>query len=542
MPQTDQVRKYMQYLIRRYEAWNALTGREKRENSAEPLVINGLAKKAALDMRLIDPDLPDDPGSKLNRVVHETFTRWQAGKATRAAQVLFADSYQSPGSEIIPGQLDENGNPARRPIPDEKRFNVFKDIKSKLVALGVPEAEIQDIHDHDSDRRKMLLFERVNKGEVRIIMGGTEKLGTGVNIQAKLKTLHHIDAPWRPSDMEQREGRILRQGNENPVVEILRYGVDRSFDANAYQRLDTKERFIKSIMNGTNTDREAEDAGVEAITSFADAFAAISGNPLVRERFDVETRIRHLERLQTQFEADQSQSREHLRRAKIEAESSVKMAAAIREQATVILPVFADPERLKVVTRDGAANGKEAAYHLLDGFVKRHLHDVSQRLGTQLAIDRQTGDVRDRRVNLPLPAVTVNGLTVQLESQIQYRAPDIQWPERLSDPEIRYSLKIFNTDLWKSGNITTGRGLIESITRRISELEEDAKSRDRVAETKRRQILELTGLKDRAFTYEDELLHQRRRLEQVKVELEKCSNQTATVNGEAELNNERREV
>ena len=159
--------------------------------------------------------------------------------------------------------------------------------------MGVPEDEIEDIHDHDSDRRKMLLLERVNKGEVRVIMGGTEKLGTGVNIQAKLKTLHHIDAPWRPSDMEQREGRILRQGNENPTVEILRYGVDRSFDANAYQRLDTKERFIKSIMNGKNTEREAEDAGGEAITSFADAFAAISGNPLVRERFDVETRIRH---------------------------------------------------------------------------------------------------------------------------------------------------------------------------------------------------------------------------------------------------------
>src|SRR6185295_19240637 len=148
----------------------------------------------------------------------------------------------------------------------------------------------------------------------------------------RLKTLHHIDAPWRPSDMEQREGRMVRQGNENPTVEILRYGVDRSFDANAYQRLDTKERFIKSIMSGTNTDREAEDAGAEAITSFADAFAAISGNPLVRERFNLETRIRHLERLEIQFEADQGQARENLRRAKAEAENSMKVAAEIRKQ------------------------------------------------------------------------------------------------------------------------------------------------------------------------------------------------------------------
>ena len=362
MPQTEQVRKYMLYLIRRYEAWNALTGREKREQSWEPLVINGLAKKAALDMRLIDPELPDDPGSKLNRVVHETFARWQSGHETNATQVLFADSYQSPGSEVIPGQLDDEGKPARRPIPEEKRFNVFKDIKAKLVALGVPEDQIEDIHDHDSDRRKMLLFERVNKGEVRVIMGGTEKLGTGVNIQTKLRTLHHIDAPWRPSDMEQREGRILRQGNENPSVEIFRYGVDRSFDTNAYQRLDTKQRFIKSVMNGTNTEREAEDAGAEAITSFADAFAAISGNPLVRERFDVEIRIRHLERLQYQFEADQSRSRENLRRARVEAESSQRMAAEIRRQAAIIQPAFADAEQLKAETPEGTGEGKDARF------------------------------------------------------------------------------------------------------------------------------------------------------------------------------------
>ena len=180
--------------------------------------------------------------------------------------------------------------------------------------------------------------------------------------------------------MEQREGRILRQGNENPAVEILRYGVDRSFDANAYQRLDTKERFIRAVMNGTNTDREAEDISAEAITSFADAFAAISGNPLVRERFDVETKIHHLERLQYQFEADQSQSREHLRRARAEAASAEKAAAEIRKQAAVIQPAFADPERISVVTADGAGEGKENAYKVLEGFVRKHLQAVSQQM------------------------------------------------------------------------------------------------------------------------------------------------------------------
>ncbi|HWB55183.1 MAG TPA: hypothetical protein VG722_13355, partial [Tepidisphaeraceae bacterium] len=126
LPQTQQVAEFMQSLIRRYERWNAMTVAEKRENSAEPLVINGLARKAALDMRLVDPELTDDPGSKLNRVVEETFAHWQAGRETKATQVLFADSYQSPGSEVIPGAFDDDGKPARRAIPDEKRFNVFR--------------------------------------------------------------------------------------------------------------------------------------------------------------------------------------------------------------------------------------------------------------------------------------------------------------------------------------------------------------------------------------------------------------------------------
>jgi N12 class adenine-specific DNA methylase len=523
LPQTEQVSRYMQYLIRRYEKWNALTGAEKRRNSAEPLVINGLAKKAALDMRLIDPQLTDDAGSKLNRVVKEAFARWIAGQHGRATQVLFADSYQSSASVPIPGKSNDDGSPTHRVVPEERRFNVFRDIKQKLVALGVPEAQIEDIHDHDSDRRKMLLFERVNKGEVRIVMGGTEKLGTGVNIQAKLKTLHHIDAPWRPSDMEQREGRILRQGNENPSVEILRYGVDRSFDANAYQRLDTKERFIKSIMNGSNINREAEDAGGEAITSFADAFAAISGNPLVRERFDLETRIRHLERLHYQFEADQMRSHENLRRATVEADFATKMAVEIRRQNQLLRVGFEMPEKVRVTCADGAGEGAENAADLLDTFIKKHLRDASVRLATQLAIDRQTRDVRDRRVTVPLPSASFNELAVQLESQAQYRAADGSWPERIADPEIRYSFKLPNTDLWKSGTVTTGRGLIEAVRRKLAELENDARERDRIAEAKRRQIIELTGLRERSFSHASELMERRKRLIEVNRELEQTS-------------------
>lgn len=522
LPQTERVRDFMEYLIRRYERWNAMTGREKRENSAEPLLINGLARKAALDMRLVDPSLPDDPRSKLNRVVQETFGRWQEGVLTQSTQVLFADSYQSPAYQTLAGRFDDEGKRVRIPIPDDQRFNVFQEIKRKLVAMGVPEEQIEDIHNHDSDRKKVLLFERINKGHVRIVMGSTEKLGTGVNIQAKLKTLHHIDAPWRPSDMEQREGRMLRQGNENPVVEILRYGVDRSFDANAYQRLDTKERFIKSVMNGTNTERETEDAGAEAITSFADAFAAISGNPLVRERFDVEMRIRYLERLESQFDADQSRAREHLRQARTDAEMAETIGAEIRRQAQRLLPLF-ECDDLSVSTPEETTRGRDVSVRRLDALINARLREVEQRLSRQLAFDVKVGALTDRRESIPLPAVMINGLEVNLESQIQYRIANKGKPERISEPEVHYSFKIPGTDLWKSGFVTSGRGLADAVCRKVAELSDDAVYRDRIVETRRRQIIELSGLKDRVFTHGDELIQQRRRLDEIKNDLEKST-------------------
>jgi hypothetical protein len=180
------------------------------------------------------------------------------------------------------------------------------------------------------------------------------------------------------------------------------------------------------------------------------------------------------------------------------------------------------------VTADGVGEGKGDACTVLEAFVKKHLHEASEQLTKQLRLDRQWRDVRDRRSALSLPEVNLNGVAVQVESQIHYRAADGSRPERISDPEIRYSFKIPNTDLWKSGNITTGRGLAESVSRKIAELDDDARQRDRTAETKRRQVVELTGLQNRAFTHTDELAQQWRRLEEVKIELEKSSNASDT--------------
>jgi hypothetical protein len=224
----------------------------------------------------------------------------------------------------------------------------------------------------------------------------------------------------------------------------------RRIIAQLVEKRDERRDGFARVMKKAFETRLGDQSDDVAKVLFKHGIAAISGNPLVRERFDVETRIRHLERLQIQFEADQCQSRDNLRRARAEAASASRQAAEIRKQAAILLPAFADLQSVKVMTADGAGDGKEQACQMLDEFIKKHLHDIAQRLKTQLAIDRQMSDSRERRISNPLPAVSINGVSVQVESQVQFRPAEGIYSERISDPEIRYSLKVPDTDLWKS--------------------------------------------------------------------------------------------
>ena len=175
--------------------------------------------------------MPDLPGSKVNRAVDEVYKRWDANKKSRATQVVFSDIFQS----------------------SDKSVNLFKDIKKKLISKGVPANEIAIIHDFNSDEKRDELFEKVNDGHVRVIMGSTEKLGVGVNIQDRLLAAHHIDVPQRPMDFEQRNGRIWRPGNLNEEIEILVYGVKNTLDSTGFQRLLIKQKFINQLMRGIST-------------------------------------------------------------------------------------------------------------------------------------------------------------------------------------------------------------------------------------------------------------------------------------------------
>jgi hypothetical protein len=238
------------------------------------LKITGDGRKAALDMRLVNPVAEIEGDTKLCRAIEQIHATWEQGRDRRTTQLVFCD--------------------LSTPNPD--KFNVYDEIREKLIAKGVPAKQIAYIHDAETDARKKTLFDAVNAGRIRILLGSTEKMGAGTNVQKRLVALHHLDAPWRPRDIEQREGRILRQGNENPSVHIHRYVTEGSFDAYMWQCLENKARFINQVMNGSVTVRQAEDLDGGALT-FAEIKAIASGNPAVMEKVKVDTEVRKLDQL-----------------------------------------------------------------------------------------------------------------------------------------------------------------------------------------------------------------------------------------------------
>jgi N12 class adenine-specific DNA methylase len=247
-----------------------------KPNEDNMLLVTSDGRKAALDLRLIDPLLPDLPDSKVNRAVAEVERIWRETTEQRSVQLVFCDL-------SIPGPC----------------FSVYTDMRDKLVVRGIPPGEIAFIQDFDSDAAKAALFRDVRNGRVRILFGSTAKMGSGTNVQRRLIALHHLDAPWRPADVEQREGRILRQGNQNPEVQIYRYVTAESFDAYMWQCLETKAKFIAQVMSGDTSLRRLEDVDGAALT-YAEVKAIASGNPLVIEKANVDAELARLTRLCTQ--------------------------------------------------------------------------------------------------------------------------------------------------------------------------------------------------------------------------------------------------
>lgn len=272
-PCSPELKRIVEGLVQRADRLR--TGQVK-PNEDNMLLVTSDGRKAALDLRLIDPTLPDLPDTKVNRAVAEVERIWRDTADQRSVQLVFCDlSIPGPG------------------------FSVYTDMRDKLVARGVPPDEIAFIQDFDSDAAKAALFRDVRNGRVRILFGSTAKMGSGTNVQRRLIALHHLDAPWRPADVEQREGRILRQGNQNPEIQIYRYVTAESFDAYMWQCLETKAKFIAQVMSGDTSLRRLEDVDGAALT-YAEVKAIASGNPLVIEKASVDAELARLTRLRTQ--------------------------------------------------------------------------------------------------------------------------------------------------------------------------------------------------------------------------------------------------
>ena len=291
-PSTPELKEIVKGLVARAEAIRSGRVPPQEDNM---LKITSEGRKAALDLRVLNPRAKDQPESKINLAADKIFEVWKDTHENRCAQMVFCDL-------STPSKL-------------RRQFSAYDDLKTKLVERGIPAEQIAFMQDFDSDVQKHILFKDVRSGKIRILMGSTQKMGAGTNVQERLVALHHLDAPWRPADVEQREGRILRQGNLNKTVQIYRYVTEGSFDAYMWQTLETKAKFIHQVMTGDTHIRHLEDIDSRALT-YAEVKAIASGNPLVIEKASVDAEVTRLSRLRSQHAETEYRIRSDIRRLK----------------------------------------------------------------------------------------------------------------------------------------------------------------------------------------------------------------------------------
>ena len=277
------------------------------------LCVTNDGRKIGLDVRLMNPMLPDDPNSKLNVCVQNVLKIWEEGKDQKLTQLLFCD-LSTPKND---------GN-----------FNVYDDIRKKLISAGVPENEIEFIHNADTEAKKAALFSKVRSGDVRVLLGSTAKMGAGTNVQSRLVAVHHLDVGWKPSDMTQRNGRIIRQGNMNKEVKVFNYVTEGTFDSYLFQTLENKQRFISQIMTSKSPVRSCEDVDEQAL-SYAEIKALCAGNPLIKEKMDLDVQVAKLKVLKADHQSQ---------KFRLEDKLLTKFPADIRETNAYIAGLKADAQ------------------------------------------------------------------------------------------------------------------------------------------------------------------------------------------------------
>ena len=448
LPQTRALRSVMKYVREELERFDKMSGKEKKENSSIPLTMYGIAQGAAVDARLVEMHAEDDPRSKTNEAVRQTLRSLKETDDYKGTVAIFADHYQNKRSG----------------------FNLYEDIKKKLIQQGVPESEVIVMKPGMTIKKKLEIFDKVNRGEVRVILGSTATLGTGVNIQERLHTLIHLDAPNRPMDYTQRNGRILRQGNLhkqwNKPVRVLRFGVEDSLDVTAYQRLKTKGAIADSVMEGDRLMQDSMNNRVleEEEDVFGDTVAQLSGSEYALLKNNAEKNVRKYESRKKQWEADQT----YIHNAKPKLEGQIKAAEQRAEEANAQLlavqKAFPDGKfteitvgKLKFATVDAMADFiKEHNKKILDA-VKAMKENPGNNVQTN-ALTLSLGGY-DFVVKTEMSRETVNNgglLFAEIHRRMSYSCPELG----LNNVPVKQSL-LRNAVEDITENVITGRDFAE---------------------------------------------------------------------------------
>ena len=448
LPQTRALRSVMKYVREELERFDKMSGKEKKENSSIPLTMYGIAQGAAVDARLVEMHAEDDPRSKTNEAVRQTLRSLKETDDYKGTVAIFADHYQNKRSG----------------------FNLYEDIKKKLIQQGVPESEVIVMKPGMTIKKKLEIFDKVNRGEVRVILGSTATLGTGVNIQERLHTLIHLDAPNRPMDYTQRNGRILRQGNLhkqwNKPVRVLRFGVEDSLDVTAYQRLKTKGAIADSVMEGDQLMQDSMNNRVleEEEDVFGDTVAQLSGSEYALLKNNAEKNVRKYESRKKQWEADQT----YIHNAKPKLEGQIKAAEQRAEEANAQLlavqKAFPDGKFTEITV----GKLKFASVDAMADFIKEHnkkILDAVKAMKENPGNNVQTNTLTlslggyDFVVKTEMSRETVNNgglLFAEIHRRMSYSCPELG----LNNVPVKQSL-LRNAVEDITENVITGRDFAE---------------------------------------------------------------------------------
>lgn len=517
LPQTRALRSIMKFVKNELEHYEQMSGKEKKENSHIPLTMYGIAKAAAVDARLVQSDAEDDVNSKTHEAVRQTLRSLKETADYKGTVAIFADNYQN----------------------KQSGFNLYDDIRDKLITEGVPADEIVIMRSGMTVKKKLEIFEKVNRGEVRVILGSTFTLGTGVNIQERLHTLIHLDAPNRPMDYTQRNGRILRQGNlhkdMNKPIRILRFGVEDSLDVTAYQRLKTKGAIADSIMNGKQmmsnsmTNRVLE----EEEDVFGDTIAQLSGSEYAMLKNNAEKNVRKYASRKKQWETDQAYIHNAKPRLKAFIKDAEKRVEDNSRSLEAVRASFSDEQFKEIVI----GKHRFTSVDTMDDFFKEHNKTVLAEMKQMKDGDIAGEQKRELTIQIGnFPFIVTTKLTRQtmrdgttlfndVERKMTYSCTELG----IEDVPVRQNL-LRNAIEDITGNVITGKNFAERL-----------KAAERSKKHNETELKELLSREGKPFEYEEELAQAKSQLEEyaelMKKELEEKEAKYAEMDATVETAN-----